>query len=532
MASFETHLLCYLIFFPLAWGVLGLLIPGERGGGFGKAARYWALIGTLFTFAISLLLFVRYNPGGDEFQLLEKVEWIPAFGASYHVGIDGLSLWLILLTTFLSPIVVLASFEAIETRSKEYYFLLLALETGMLGAFVALDLFLFYLFWEAMLIPMYFLIGIWGGKDRIYAATKFFLFTLVGSLLMLVAVFYLGNQHQLQFGAYSMNVLDLYNLKLDGGSFVSPQTLLFLAFALAFAVKVPLFPFHTWLPDAHVQAPTAGSVILAGVLLKFGGYGFLRFAMPLLPMGVEFFRIPILILSTIAIVYGALVAWVQPDIKKLVAYSSVSHMGYVMLGLFALNSIGVTGAAFQMLNHGISTGGLFLLVGMLYERRHTRELSEFGGFAKVMPIFSVVLMIMTLSSVALPVTNGFVGEFLILLGAWQAQPQLAVIAGTGVVLGAIYMLWLVQKMIFGPIRKPENQALLDLTGREMALLLPLVVAVFALGIYPIFILDSMQPSLQRILARSDTQMTAVASYQRDSGEGSLISASTLAEEYR
>jgi NADH-quinone oxidoreductase subunit M len=376
----------------------------------------------------------------------------------------------------------------------------------MLGAFVSLDIFLFYVFWEAMLIPMYFLIGIWGGKDRVYAAMKFFLYTLVGSLLMLVAIFYLAYQHKLQAGTYSTSLLDLYNLKIAGGGFRTAQSILFLAFALAFAIKVPLFPLHTWLPDAHVQAPTAGSVILAAILLKMGGYGFMRIAFPLFPEAVAYFQFPFMILGTIAIVYGAWVAMVQPDIKKLVAYSSVSHMGYVVLGLFSMNAVGVTGSYYQMLNHGISTGALFLLVGMIYERRHTREISAFGGITKVMPLFAVVFMIATLSSVALPGTNGFVGEFLILIGSWMTNPGLAAISALGVIFGAVYMLWMFQRVMFGPLHNPENKELKDLTVREGIVLLPLVVAIFAMGIFPNFFFEKSNASVVRFLERSSVKM--------------------------
>jgi NADH-quinone oxidoreductase subunit M len=400
------------------------------------------------------------------------------------------------------PIAILGSFQAVESRIREYYFLLLTLETGMLGAFVSLDIFLFYVFWEAMLIPMYFLIGIWGGKERIYAAMKFFLFTMVGSLLMLVAIFYLAYQHKVQMGTYSTLIVDLYKLKIAGGGFLSPQSLLFLAFSLAFAIKVPLFPLHTWLPDAHVQAPTAGSVILAAVLLKMGGYGFVRFAFPLFPQAVAYFQYPFMILATIAIVYGAWIATVQPDIKKLVAYSSVSHMGYVVLGLFSLNQIAVTGSLYQMLNHGISTGGLFLLVGMIYERRHTREISAFGGITKVMPLFAVIFMIVTLSSVALPGTNGFIGEFLILLGTWKVNPGLTAISALGVIFGAVYMLWMFQRVMFGPIKNKENEDLKDLSFREMVVMAPLLVAIFAMGVFPNFFFEKMEPSIQRFLERS------------------------------
>ncbi len=505
MGWLDSHLLTAVIFLPLAWSLLGLLIPTGKSG---AALKAWSVLGALATFGLSLVLYRQYQATGAEFQFIEKLEWIPQLGSSYHLGIDGISLWLIILTTFLTPLVVLGSFNGVTEKLRGYYFLLLALETGMLGAFAALDTFLFYVFWEAMLLPMYFLIGIWGGKERIYAAMKFFLYTMVGSLLMLVAIFYLAYQHKVQFGALSTNVLDLYGVKLVGGGYLSPQSLLFLAFSLAFAIKVPLFPFHTWLPDAHVQAPTAGSVILAGVLLKMGGYGFIRFAFPLFPQAVTQYQIPFLVLGCIAIVYGAWVAMVQPDIKKLVAYSSVSHMGYVIIGLFSLNALGAMGSVYQMLNHGISTGGLFLLVGMIYERRHTREISEFGGITRVMPLFAIAFMIITLSSVALPGTNGFVGEFLILLGTWKANHWAAAVAGTGVIFGAVYMLWAFQRVMFGPIKNPENEKLSDLSFREIVILAPLLVLIVWMGVSPNFFFSKMEPSIQKFLERSGA-VTAV-----------------------
>jgi len=509
MDWFNNHLLTATVFLPLVFALVGLLIPSgtERGSFLIKA---WTLIGTLAVFGVSILIYQRFQAQGGEFQLTEMGEWLPGLGISYSLGIDGISLWLIMLTTFLMPIAVLGSWNAVENKERGFFLLLLALESGMLGAFVALDIFLFYTFWEAMLIPMYFLIGIWGGKERIYAAMKFFLYTMVGSLLMLVAIFYLAYQHKIQFGTYSTAILDLYKVHLSGGTFTSPQSVLFMAFALAFAIKVPLFPLHTWLPDAHVQAPTAGSVILAAVLLKMGGYGFIRFAFPLFPAGVAYFQFPFMILGAIAIVYGAWVATVQPDVKKLVAYSSVSHMGYVILGLFSLNAIAATGSIYQMLNHGISTGALFLLVGMIYERRHTREISAFGGITKVMPIFAVVFLIVTLSSVALPGTNGFIGEFLILLGSWKANPGLTSIAALGVIFGAVYMLWMFQRVMFGPVIHEENKKLKDLSFRELVVMAPLLIAIFAMGIYPNFFFDKMETSVNRFLARSLNQESVTA----------------------
>lgn len=505
MAWINSHLLTVLTFMPLVWAVAGTFLPA-------KVSKHWTLAGSLILFCVSLRLYFGFDPHGPEFQFAESIEWIPGLGVNYLLGMDGISLWLVLLTTFLMPIVVLASYGGIEEREKEYYTLLMALQTGMIGAFVAMDSFLFYVFWEAMLIPMYFLIGIWGGKERIYAATKFFIFTMVGSLLMLVAIFFLAYQHKVQFGSFSTALVDLYKIKLDGAGYFSSQGLLFLAFALAFAIKVPLFPVHTWLPDAHVQAPTAGSVILAGVLLKMGGYGFIRFAFPLFPQAVHTYQHIFMILGSIAVVYGAWVAMVQPDMKKLVAYSSVSHMGYVVIGLFSLNVIGSTGAVYQMLSHGISTPALFLLVGMLYERRHTKEISEFGGITKVMPLFAAAFMIATLSSIALPGTNGFIGEFLILLGVWKSNPGLAIVATSGVIFGAVYMLWMFQRVMFGPIKNEANRSLKDLSTREIFVLAPLMAAIFWMGIMPNFFFEKMESSVTRLVERNsryDTVASAV-----------------------
>jgi NADH-quinone oxidoreductase subunit M len=429
-------------------------------------------------------------------QFVERVPWMTSFGIDYIVGIDGISLFLVLLTTFLMPIAILASWS-VRAKTKEYLVFMLLLETGMLGAFVALDLFLFYVFWEVMLVPMYFLIGVWGGTRRIYAAVKFVIYTMAGSLLMLVAIIYLATRHAQVEQVLTFDLLKLYGLHLP----VEQQTWLFLAFALSFAIKVPLFPFHTWLPDAHVEAPTAGSVILAGVLLKLGTYGFLRFAIPLFPDAALAATPVIVVLSVIGIVYGAMVAMMQTDIKKLVAYSSVSHLGFVMLGLFALNMQGLQGSIYQMLSHGLSTGALFLMVGMIYERRHTRVIDEFGGLWKQIPIFSALLLFVTFSSIGLPGLNGFVGEFLILLGSFGIAPGWTTVAATGVILGAIYMLWTIRRVIFGPLTNPANQKLQDLSAREVSLLAPIVLLIVFMGIYPQPFLQRMKPAVDLTLMR-------------------------------
>ena len=474
-------------------GALALMLISRRST---PALFACALLFTSLDFLWSLNILNQFDGANGEMQLIERVSWIRFYGIEYFVGVDGISLFLILLTTFLMPVAILASWS-VKDKIKEYLFFMLILETGMLGAFVALDLFLFYVFWEVMLVPMYFLIGVWGGTRRIYAAVKFVLYTMAGSLLMLVAIIYLATRHAQLTQVQTFDLLQLYNLHLP----FHEQSWLFLAFALSFAIKVPLFPFHTWLPDAHVEAPTAGSVILAAILLKLGTYGFVRFAIPLFPDAALAAAPIIIMLAVVGIIYGALVAMMQADIKKLVAYSSVSHLGLVMLGLFVFNLQGIQGGLYQMLNHGLSTGALFLLVGMIYDRRHTRMIEDFGGLWKQLPIFSAVLLVVTFSSIGLPGLNGFVGEFLILLGAFNASPPWAAAAATGVILGAIYMLWMFRRVIFGPLTNPENQKLQDLNGREILILAPVLALIVFMGVYPQPFLSRMKPAVDLTLKR-------------------------------
>jgi NADH-quinone oxidoreductase subunit M len=497
--SGENVLLSMVVWTPLAGALLVLLVPRDQPEG----ARRAALAFSLVTFALSLALWAGFRADSAEFQYLEGRPWIPELGISYLIGVDGVSLFLVLLTTFLTPVVALFSFGDITTRVKEYYALLLALETGMLGAFVALDLFLFYVFWELMLVPMYFIIGVWGGPRRIYASLKFLLYTLAASLLMLVAILYLVGVHA-RTAPITFDLRALYEVALTPAE----QLWLFAAFGLAFAVKVPVFPLHTWLPDAHVEAPTGGSVILAAVLLKFGTYGFLRFAMPLFPDAVAAATPLMLTLAVIGILYGAAVAMVQPDLKKLVAYSSVSHLGFVMLGLFALDVIGIEGALYQMLSHGLSTGALFLLVGMIYARRHTRLIADLGGLWRPLPRFAAVFLVVTFSSIGLPGLNGFVGELLILLGTFGANRTAAVLAAGGLVLGAVYMLRMYQRVVFGPIRDPANAALADLTRREVAVVAPVVAMIVVMGVYPAPFLRTMEPSVRALVARMESRAGA------------------------
>jgi NADH-quinone oxidoreductase subunit M len=490
----QGTILSFVVFLPLLAALPMLLVPRERVAFF----RWWtlAVMGAGLVLAGAVLSMMPHGVAG--MQLVQRVPWIPSLGIEYFLGIDGISIYLVLLTAILGPVVVLSSWRAVGERVREYHFLLLLLQAGMLGAFLSLDLFLFYLFWELMLIPMYFLIGVWGGPRRVYAAIKFVLYTLVGSLLMLVAILYLYFAYHAQTGVFTFDLLRLYGTELTA----TRQGLLFAAFALAFAIKVPVFPLHTWLPDAHVEAPTAGSVILAGVLLKLGTYGFLRFALPLFPEAAHAAQPLFLVLAVVGIIYGALVAMVQTDIKKLVAYSSVSHLAYCMLGLFSFNLAGFSGSLFQMINHGLSTGALFLLVGVVYERRHTREIADFGGLAQSVPWFAAAFVFVTLSSIGLPGLYGFVGEFLVLVGAYEANRLAGVLAGTGVVLGAVYMLWLVKRFLFGPLVHEENRKMSDLNGREFLFLAPIFLLIVYLGVHPGPFLRRMEPSLRSALSLS------------------------------
>jgi NADH-quinone oxidoreductase subunit M len=498
-----NYYLSIILFTPLI-GALVLLLVSKQNE---NAIRWIANITALIGFAVSVPLWFWYNPRGDEFQFTERLPWIPSIGAEYFIGVDGLSTLLILLTTMMGFIAILSSWNAITERVKEYYIFLLVLQSGMIGAFMALDFMLFFLFWEVMLVPMYFLIGIWGSANRLYSAIKFFLYTLVGSVIMLLgilALYFAYHNDPANLGAYTFDITRYRHYAFAPGL----QWWVFLAFFCGFAVKVPMFPLHTWLPDAHTDAPTAGSVILAAVMLKMGTYGFLRFSLPILPEGTRAFVPMMVLLSIIGIVYGALVALAQKDWKRLVAYSSVSHMAMVMLGMFALNPVGLTGSIVQQLNHGISTGGLFLLVGVVYERRHTREISEYGGLSKVMPVYAAIFLVMTMSSIGLPTLNGFIGELLILQGVFVANKTWAAFAGSGVVLGAAYMLYLYQRTMFGKIENPKNERLFDLSHREFATFAPLLVLAVWMGIYPAPFLRRLESSVQQIVLRVSPQYAA------------------------
>ena len=486
----SSGILTALIFFPLLGALFVLMLNDER------ATWNSAFIFSLVPLAISFYLFGAFNTHEAGYQFVEQYPWIPQFGISYHLGIDGISLVLAVLTTLLISLSLLYSGGGdITERPREFCFFVLVLETGLLGALLSVDVFLFYVFWEVMLIPMYFMIGIWGHGRKIYAAIKFVLFTMAGSLLMLVAIIYLVIAAKHAFGRVSFDLPLLYQVPLSQ----TEARWMFAAFALAFAIKVPMWPVHTWLPDAHTEAPTAGSVILAGVMLKMGTYGFLRFAIPIFP-GVAVEAVPLfLALAVIGIIYGALVAMNQPDLKRLIAYSSVSHLGFVMLGIFALNPQGIDGAIYQMLNHGISTGALFLLIGMLYLRRHTREISEFGGLWKSVPIYASIFMFAMLSSGGLPGLNGFVGEFLIMAGTYLRSWPAAAFAVTGVILGALYLLWTYERVMFGPITHAVNSTIKDLTPREISVMAPLLVLMLFMGLYPAPIISRVEPSVEKML---------------------------------
>jgi len=490
-------LLSLIMFTPLA-GALLLLFVSRRSE---NTIRWIANIFTAAGFLVSVPLWFWYDPGNPEFQFVERVAWIPSIGAEYFLGVDGFSVLLILLTTLMGFIACLSSWTAITERVKEYYIFLLVLQTGMLGAFTALDFLLFFLFWEVMLVPMYFLIGIWGSANRLYSAIKFFLYTLVGSVVMLLGILALYFAYHSATGIYTFDITRYQAHDYPANL----QWWVFLAFFLGFAIKVPMFPFHTWLPDAHTDAPTAGSVILAAVLLKMGTYGFIRFSLPILPEATRSFVPMMVALSIIGIVYGALVAMAQRDWKRLVAYSSVSHMAMVMLGMFALNPVGITGSIVQQLNHGISTGALFLLVGVVYERRHTREISEYGGLSKVMPVYAAIFLVMTMSSIGLPTLNGFIGELLILQGIFAVSLAWAAVAASGIVLGAAYMLWLYQRTMFGKVDNPKNETLADVGVREFALFVPLIILAVWIGLYPAPFLRRLDTSVARVVARVSPQ---------------------------
>ncbi len=498
-------MLSLVTFFPVI-GVFFILFMDSRRK---ELVRVTTLLVSIVVFVLSLPLYFNFNAHAYEMQFVEKLPWIPSFGINYHVGVDGISLFLILLTTFLMPISILASWH-ITKHVKEYMIAMLVLETGMVGVFISLDLFLFYVFWELMLIPMYLLIGIWGGPRRIYAAIKFFLYTMTGSVFMLLAIIALYFLNYRATGNYTFNLLEFYRLELS----FAVQFWLFIAFALAFAIKVPMFPFHTWLPDAHVEAPTAGSVILAGVLLKMGTYGFVRFCLPLFPEASHAFIPVISCMAIVGIIYGALVSMVQDDLKKLVAYSSVSHLGFIMLGIFAFNIQGIEGGITQMINHGLSTGALFLVVGMLYERRHTRMIADFGGLTRQMPVFATFFMIVTLSSIGLPGLNGFVGEFLILVGTFKSRILYASIATSGIILAAVYMLWMFQRVMFHEITHEENKKLTDVSKREFAILLPLIIVIFWIGIYPSSFLRKMDASVNHLLRQTGEEVNSVSRLQK------------------
>ena len=500
--NLSFSILSWVTFSPVLGVLVLLFLPKDRR----NLLRWTAVLASMGAFALSLVMLAQFDKSNASLQMVERLRWFQLAGMQieYYLGVDGLSILLVLLTTFLTPISIISTWSAVEERVKEFLIFFLLLEVGMLGVFLAQDIFLFYIFWEFTLVPMYFLIGIWGGPRRVYAAIKFFLYTMAGSILMLLAILWLG----IRFESFSIP-----DLIAQGGIPAGVQTWLFLAFAAAFAIKVPMWPLHSWLPDAHVEAPTAGSVILAGVLLKMGTYGFLRFNLPLFPEASIRFAPWMALLAVIGILYGAAVSYAQKDVKKLVAYSSVSHLGFVVLGLFALNPLGIQGGILQMINHGLSTGALFLIVGMIYERRHTREMNDFGGLWKVMPVYGALTLVVTLSSMGLPGLNGFVGEFSILLGAFGSEaldsPFYAGFAAAGVIMAAIYMLSMFQKLFLGPLDKDENKAVKDINLREIITLVPLVILIFWIGLYPKPFFDLIGPSVDKLVTLLQAASVAV-----------------------
>lgn len=496
----DFPILTLTTFLPLIGALAILLIRGDEKI-VARNARATALWTSLATFVVSIFLWVGFDNSTADFQFVEKVSWIPSFGINYHMGVDGISVFFVLLSTFLTPICILASWESIQHRVKEYMIAFLVLETLMVGMFCALDFILFYIFFEAVLIPMFLIIGVWGGQRRVYAAFKFFLYTLTGSVLMLIAIL------AIYFETETTDVPTLLKTVLDPRM----QLWLWLAFFASFAVKVPMWPVHTWLPDAHVEAPTAGSVILAGVLLKMGAYGFLRFSVPILPYATDYFTPLIYTLSVIAIIYTSLVALAQEDMKKLIAYSSVAHMGFVTIGIFTLTFQGVQGAVVQMISHGVVSGALFLCVGVIYDRIHTREISRYGGLVERMPKYALVFMVFMLASVGLPGTSGFVGEFLILVGAFKVNTWVAALATTGIILGAAYMLFLYRRVVFGKLEKEDLKAILDLNPREIAIFVPLIVVTLWMGIYPAPFLEVMDASVANLIEQHKTAMSAFES---------------------
>ena len=497
-------ILSLVTFLPLVGAIFALFIRGEEAV-VARNARYVALWTSLVTFALSLFIWFDFDRGEAGFQFIEQAEWMPAFGISYHMGVDGISMPFVLLCTLLTPLCVIASWDAIQVRVKEYMISFLVLETLMIGMFCALDLVLFYIFFEGVLIPMFLIIGVWGGPRRVYAAFKFFLYTLTGSVLMLLAIL------AIYFNQETSDIPTLLTATLPAGL----QTWLWLAFFASFAVKIPMWPVHTWLPDAHVEAPTAGSVILAGVLLKMGGYGFLRFSVPMLPEATAFFAPMVFALSVIAVIYTSLVALAQEDMKKLIAYSSVAHMGMVTLGIFTLNQQGIEGAIIQMLSHGVVSAALFLVVGVVYDRLHTRLIARYEGLVSRMPAYALIFMLFMLASVGLPGTSGFVGEFLVIVGAFQVNTWVALLAATGMVLGAAYMLYLYRRVIFGVMTKDDLKSLLDVTWREKVVFAPLIVVVLWMGIYPSSFIDVMAPSVSNLI---DNYNAALAAAGKSGGD--------------